>query len=85
MERRMVNISFDDMPRQWYNILADIPDPFPPPKDPPKGPSRVKNLPNLLLAECLKQEMSTKRWIDIPDDLMSLYAQAARPRPLFRA
>jgi tryptophan synthase beta chain len=85
MERRMVNISFDDMPRQWYNILADLPDPFPPPKDPPKGPSRVKNLPNLLLAECLKQEMSADRWIDIPEGLMSMYAQAARPRPLFRA
>ncbi len=85
MERRMVNIEFKDMPRQWYNILADLPEPLAPPKDPPKGPSRVKNLPNLLLAECLKQEMSTERWIDIPDGVMNLFAQAARPRPLFRA
>jgi len=50
MERRMVNLSFDEMPKQWYNILADLPEPLPPPQDPPKGPSRLANLPKLLLA-----------------------------------
>ncbi|MEO0091789.1 MAG: TrpB-like pyridoxal phosphate-dependent enzyme [candidate division WOR-3 bacterium] len=82
---RVVNLSSDDVPRQWYNILADIGPDFPAPKDPPKGASRLANLPKILLSECLKQEMSTERWIDIPEELQQLYLQAARPRPLFRA
>lgn len=83
--RRAVNLSLDELPKQWYNILADIGPDFPPPKDPPKGESRLANLPNFLLAECLKQEMSTDRWIDIPEELQQIYLQAGRPRPLFRA
>ncbi|MEO0100096.1 MAG: TrpB-like pyridoxal phosphate-dependent enzyme [candidate division WOR-3 bacterium] len=84
-EIRQVNLTLEEMPKQWYNIIPDLPEPLPPPKDPEKGPSRLKNLPNLLLAECLKQEMSQERWIDIPEELLLLYSQAGRPRPLFRA
>ncbi len=83
--RRVVNLSLDELPKRWYNILADIGPDFPPPKDPPTGFSRLANLPKILLAECLKQEMSNERWIDIPEELQQLYLQASRPRPLFRA
>ena len=38
-----------------------------------------------MLAECLKQEFSQDRWIDIPEELQEIYWQAGRPRPLFRA
>jgi len=82
---RQINILPEDMPRSWYNILPDLPEPLPPPKDPDSGPSRVKNLPNLLIGECLKQENSKERWIDIPEELLELYAQSGRPRPLFHA
>ncbi len=84
-EIRQVNLTLEEMPKQWYNIIPDLPEPLPPPKDPEKGPSRLKNLPNLLLAECLKQEMAQESWIDIPEELLLLYSQAGRPRPLFRA
>ncbi len=84
-EMRQINLTLDEMPREWYNIVPDLPEPLPPPKDPPKGPSRLKNLPNLLLAEVLKQESSQERWIPIPEELFLLYSQAGRPRPLFRA
>lgn len=84
-ELRQISLTLDEMPRQWYNILPDLPEPLPPPKDPEKGPSRLANLPQLLLAECLKQENSVERWIDIPEELFHLYSQAGRPRPLFRA
>lgn len=84
-EMRQINLTPEEMPERWYNIIPDLPEPLPPPKDPEKGPSRLKNLPNLLLAECLKQEMSQERWIDIPEELLFLYSQAGRPRPLFRA
>ncbi len=80
-----VTLPEDDRPTKWYNIQADLPEPLPPPKDPEEGPSRVKMLPELLLGECLRQEGSTERWIDIPQEIQELYAQAGRPRPLFRA
>jgi tryptophan synthase beta chain len=82
---RQVNISLSDMPTQWYNIVPDLPEPLPPPKDPDSGPSRLANLPKMMIGECLKQEMSAERWIDIPPDIQDLFAQAGRPRPLFRA
>jgi len=45
----------------------------------------LKALPEMLLTECLRQEASTERWIPIPQEILDLYAQAGRPRPLFRA
>src|SRR5881398_3702324 len=81
----VVQLPEDERPTKWYNILADLPEPLPPPKDPETGPSRLKALPELLLAECLRQENSTQRWIDIPQEIQDLYVQAGRPRPLIRA
>jgi tryptophan synthase beta chain len=81
----VVHLPSDERPTRWYNILPDLPEPLPPPKDPEEGPSRVKMLPELLLGECLRQENSDQRWIDIPQEIQDLYLQAGRPRPLFRA
>jgi tryptophan synthase beta chain len=81
----MVNLKYDELPTAWYNILPDLPEPLPPHIDPPEGPSRLQNLPNLLVGECLKQEFAKETWIDIPGGIMDLYAKAGRPRPLFRA
>jgi tryptophan synthase beta chain len=38
-----------------------------------------------MIGECLSQESSVSRWIDIPEGIMELYIQAGRPRPLYRA
>src|SRR3989442_2009756 len=81
----VVQLPDDERPTKWYNIQADLPEPLPPPKDPETGPSRLKALPELLLAECLRQENSTERWIGIPPEVQELYRQAGRPRPLIRA
>jgi tryptophan synthase beta chain len=81
----MVNLKHDELPTAWYNILPDLPEPLPPHIDPPQGPSRLQNLPNLLVSECLNQEFAKETWIDIPGGIMDLYAKAGRPRPLFRA
>jgi tryptophan synthase beta chain len=83
--KSMVNLTEKDLPTQWYNILPDLPEQLPPPMDPKDGPSRIKNLPNLMIGECLKQEFSTDSWIDIPGSIIDLYLKAGRPRPLFRA
>ena len=81
----VVQLPDDERPTKWYNIQADLPEPLPPPKDPATGPSRIKALPELLIGECLRQENSTQRWIDIPPEIQDLYRQAGRPRPLIRA
>ena len=83
--KRQVVLTPEEMPKQWYNILPDLPEPLPPPKDPEEGESRIKKLPELLIGECLKQEFSQDRWIDIPEELQEIYIQAGRPRALFRA
>jgi len=81
----MVNLRHDEIPSRWYNIIPDLPVPLPPPRDPDHGPSRIANLSNLMIGECLKQEISQEKWIDIPGGVMDLFAKAGRPRPLFRA
>jgi len=75
----------DEMPTKWYNIVPDIPGGLPPPKEPGDGESRMDALKRRLVGECLRQEMSTSRWIDIPDEVRELYVHAGRPRPLYRA
>ncbi len=80
------NISTEDIPKQWYNILPDLPTEFPPYIDPDDGkPSRLATLPKMFAGECLNQEFAEDRWIDIPEPVRDLYRQAGRPRPLFRA
>src|SRR5439155_1447657 len=56
--------------------------PSPPSRPDPFG---IKALPDLLIGECLRQENSTQRWIEIPPEIQDLYRQAGRPRPLIRA
>lgn len=82
---RYVNLDSKELPNRWYNIQPDLPEPLPPPQDPKSGESRIKSLPEILLSECLKQEFSNERWIDIPEEIQQLFFQAGRPRPLFRA
>jgi tryptophan synthase beta chain len=84
-DQRQFRLDVDELPTRWYNIVPDLPEPLPPPKDPDDGPSRMEQLPNMMIGECLKQEFSTDSWIDIPEGLRQLYLQAGRPRPLFRA
>ena len=84
-DQRQFRLDVDELPMRWYNIVPDLPEPLPPPKDPDDGPSRMEQLPNMMIGECLKQEFATDSWIDIPEGLRQLYLQAGRPRPLFRA
>ncbi|MGA2623844.1 MAG: TrpB-like pyridoxal phosphate-dependent enzyme [Bacteroidota bacterium] len=74
-----------DIPRQWYNILADLPSPPLPPLHPrtrlPVGPA---DLSKLFPMELIKQEVSRDRMIDIPEEVLAIY-RLWRPSPLFRA
>ena len=75
----------DELPTKWYNIVPDIPGGLPPPKEPGDGESRTDALKRRLVGECLRQETSTSRWIDIPEEVREMYVHAGRPRPLYRA
>jgi tryptophan synthase beta chain len=74
-----------ELPRQWYNVIADLPSPPPPPLHPgtrqPVGPDDLAPLfPNALIA----QEVSGERHIAIPEDVLDVY-RLWRPTPLYRA
>jgi len=74
-----------DLPRQWYNIQADLPTPLPPPIHPathePIGPEALAPLFPMAL---IQQEVSTERFTDIPDEVLEVY-KLWRPTPLYRA
>lgn len=74
-----------EMPRQWYNIAADMPNKPLPPLDPrTREPIGPEALAAVFPMELIKQEVSTERYIDIPDEVLDLY-RTYRPSPLFRA
>ncbi len=85
MELTQISLPVDELPRKWYNVAADLPEPLPPPKEPEEGPSRMEFLGRTMVGECLRQEMSGERWIPVPEEIRELYVQAGRPRPLYRA
>lgn len=85
MQPDQITLDPEDIPKKWYNIIPDIPGGLPPPKEPGDGESRMEALKKRLVGECLRQEASTERWIDIPEEVRDLYIHAGRPRPLYRA
>ncbi|MEM1575738.1 MAG: TrpB-like pyridoxal phosphate-dependent enzyme [Nitrososphaerota archaeon] len=80
-----VILDTEELPKEWYNILPDLPEKLPEPKDPENEQSRIKLLPRIFLKTCLEQEFSNERWIKIPEELRELLIRSGRPRPLFRA
>jgi len=78
-------LSENDIPKTWYNLMADLPSPPPPPLHPgtmqPVGPDDLAPLfPMALIA----QEVSADREIEIPEPVRQIYKQW-RPAPLYRA
>src|SRR5712691_4423654 len=79
-------LSPDDLPRKWYNIVPDLPEPLAPMLDShtlkPVGPKQFERLfPN----ELVRQQFSTERWFDIPQEVWEAYRTLPRPTPLVRA
>lgn len=78
-------LSENDIPTQWYNIQADMPNPMLPPLHPgTKQPVGPQDLAPLFPMELIKQEVSRDRWIDIPDEVRDVYKEW-RSTPLVRA
>ena len=85
MEQTKYLLTEKDIPRQWYNIAADMPNPMKPPLHPgtgqPVGPDALAPLFPMALIE---QEVSAQRWVDIPEEILDILS-LWRPTPLFRA
>ncbi|MEM3090356.1 MAG: TrpB-like pyridoxal phosphate-dependent enzyme [Candidatus Bathyarchaeia archaeon] len=76
----------DEIPVAWYNIQADLPEPLPPPLDPTTlKPIDPKLLERIFAKELIRQEVSTERFIKIPEDVLEAYLRLPRPTPLYRA
>ena len=82
---KKIILSESEMPRQWYNTLADMPNkPLPPLHPGTRQPVGPEDLAAVFPMELIKQEVSTERYIDIPDEILDLY-HSYRPSPVFRA
>nr|WKN38190.1 TrpB-like pyridoxal phosphate-dependent enzyme [Tunicatimonas sp. TK19036] len=84
-KQRKILLSEQEMPEKWYNITADMPNKPLPPLNPqthePIGPDALAPLFPMGL---IQQEVSSDKWITIPDEVRHLY-KLWRPTPLYRA
>ena len=82
MTSKQILLTADEMPRSWYNILADIK------MNPPLGPDGNPVTPDALAPvfpmNLIEQEVSSERWIDIPEPVLEVL-RIWRPAPLVRA
>ena len=85
MDEIKILLNDSEIPRQWYNIQADLPTPLRPPLNPATGkPIRPEDLAPIFPMPLIEQEVSTERWIDIPEEVLAKYL-LWRPTPLRRA
>jgi tryptophan synthase beta chain len=74
-----------EMPTSWYNVIPDLPGPVPPTLHPGTlQPATPDDLAPLFPMALIEQEVSTERWIKIPDEVLDIL-YLWRPSPLHRA
>lgn len=84
-ERTKYILDEADMPTRWYNVIPDLPEPPPPPLHPgTRGPVGPDDLAPLFPQALIAQEVTTDRYIDIPEEVQDVY-RLWRPSPLYRA
>jgi len=84
-EQKKFFLSENDIPKQWYNVQADLPKPLDPALHPGTGnPAGPDDFAPLFPMELIMQEVSQDRWVDIPDPVREMY-KTWRPTPLIRA
>ena len=78
-------LSEDRIPRDWYNLIADLPSPPPPVLHPGTHQSvGPDDLAPLFPMSLILQEVASERTIEIPNPVRDIYRQW-RPTPLYRA
>ena len=73
-----------DIPKQWYNLAADLPTPLQPPLGADGNPITPEMLAPVFPMNLIEQEVCQDRWVDIPDEVLGLLYRW-RPSPLHRA
>lgn len=85
MKTKKIILAESQMPTQWYNIVADMPNrPLPPLHPLTKQPVTKEQMSAIFAEELINQEMSLERYIDIPEEVRDIY-KIWRPTPLVRA
>lgn len=85
MSETKILLTEKEMPTAWYNVMADMPNlPKPPLHPATKQPVGPQDLGAIFPMELIKQEVSTERWIEIPEEVQEIY-KLWRPSPLYRA
>src|SRR5512138_2021251 len=75
----------DRIPKQWYNIIPDMPGPLAPVIHPGTlQPVTPDDLLPIFPMGLIEQEVSQQRWVKIPDEVREIY-RLWRPAPLHRA
>ena len=83
--QRKILLEEKDIPEQWYNIVADMPNkPLPPLHPATKEPIGPEALAPLFPMELIKQEVTTDKYVTIPDEVRHIYS-LWRPTPMYRA
>ncbi|NCB09794.1 MAG: TrpB-like pyridoxal-phosphate dependent enzyme, partial [Bacteroidia bacterium] len=82
--QKKIFLDESEMPKQWYNIAPDLPTPLTPPLGPGGVPITPEMLAPVFPMNLIEQEVSTDRWIDIPEPIREVLVQW-RPSPLIRA
>ena len=80
-KNKKIILSEKEMPRQWYNLAADLPGTLNPPLGPDGKPVGPEMLAPVFPMNLIEQEVSQERWIDIPDGILDLLYRW-RPSPL---
>jgi tryptophan synthase beta chain len=84
-DSRKILLNESELPQNYYNIQADMPNPTLPPLHPgTRQPIGPEDLAALFPMELIKQEVTKERWIEIPDEVRDIY-KIYRPTPLYRA
>ncbi|OOG22763.1 TrpB-like pyridoxal-phosphate dependent enzyme [Thioalkalivibrio denitrificans] len=84
MSQTKILLDENEIPTHWYNVMADMPNPPAPPLGPDGKPVSPEMLGAIFPPGILEQEMSTERWIPIPDEVREIL-RLWRPSPLYRA
>ena len=81
MNNIKIPLDESDIPRQWYNLAADLPTQPLPPLGPDGKPIGPEMLAPVFPMNLIEQEVSTERWIDIPEEILDILYRW-RPSPL---
>ncbi|MBI4526762.1 MAG: TrpB-like pyridoxal phosphate-dependent enzyme [Deltaproteobacteria bacterium] len=84
MSETKILLSEKELPTRWYNIASDLPYSLDPPLGPDGKPVGPEALQPIFPQEIIRQEVSTERFIDIPEEVLEVYS-LWRPTPMYRA